>query len=286
MKKRNQVITLLVIAGFVVALVLINRMEPGRISDEQAAEAAEAEELIAEAEQAEAEAKKELVDKLMAAAEEKAQQNGDEAAEKAAESEPADAESPNPYQVEFITSEGSFVVEVYPEWAPIGARRFREAVEAGIYNEARFFRVIPDFVVQFGIPGDPEVAKQWRERTIQDEPVKTSNARGTVTFAMSSAPNSRTTQVFINLRDNTQLDAMGFAPFGKVVKGMDVVESFNSEYLDQPTGKQYEIQTRGNAYLKEYFPNLDYIKEAKVLGDVAAESDSAEREAPAASPEA
>lgn len=245
--KKNHLITLLVIAGFVGVAVLINRMEPNRVSDQRMEESKQVEEQLDDAAQAEA-----------AAAEQKSEgEKFIEAVEEAA------ASRPKAYQVEFETSKGTFVVEVEPDWAPIGAKHFREAVEAGVYDQAYFFRVLPDFVVQFGIPGDPEMATVWRNKNIRDEPVKTSNKRGTVTYAMSSAPNSRTTQLFINLADNTQLDGMGFAPFGKVVKGMDVVDKINSEYLQQ--ADQEMIATRGNAYLKQNFPRMDYVKKATVI---------------------
>jgi len=121
---------------------------------------------------------------------------------------------------------------------------------------------VPGFVVQFGLSGDPEKSMMWESRTIQDEPVITSNARGTITFAKSGAPNSRTTQMFINLGNNTRLDGMGFSVIGKVIEGMDVVDAINAEYGEQP--QQNMVTTRGNAYLKEFFPNLDYINKATV----------------------
>ena len=173
------------------------------------------------------------------------------------------------YQVEFEISlakekTGTFLVEVYPEWAPKGAARFKEIVEAEIWKAARFFRVVSGFMVQWGIPGKPSVAAEWREKKIKDDEVKESNKRGTITFA-TSGKDSRTTQVFINFVDNANLDGMGFAPFGKVIKGMDVVDAIYSGHGESPS--QSEIQSAGNTYLKRNFPALSYIKSAKIVPD-------------------
>eukprot|EP01062_Namystynia_karyoxenos_P024636 TRINITY_DN19619_c0_g1_i1.p1 TRINITY_DN19619_c0_g1~~TRINITY_DN19619_c0_g1_i1.p1 ORF type:complete len:231 (+),score=86.05 TRINITY_DN19619_c0_g1_i1:84-695(+) len=160
-------------------------------------------------------------------------------------------------------SDGEFVIEVHPEWAPLGAARIREIVEANAWDKARFFRVVPGFVVQWGIPGKPDAAAAWKEKTIKDDPVnsKISNLKGYVTFA-KSGENTRTTQVFINFKDNTNLDSMGFPPFGKIVEGMDVVEKIYSGYGEKPN--QGRIQSEGNAYLKKEFPRLSYIKSVTV----------------------
>ena len=172
------------------------------------------------------------------------------------------------YQVKFETSKGDFTVEVNPEWAPLGAAQFKKAVEAGVYNDARFFRVVDGFMVQFGIPGDPKLAAEWREKKIKDDPKVQSNQRGYITFAMAG-PNTRTSQVFINLGDNSFLDNQGFPPFGKVVEGMDVVDSLYKGYGEgAPRGRgpdQGRIQFEGNAYLTKSFPELDYIKKATVV---------------------
>lgn len=172
------------------------------------------------------------------------------------------------YKVKFETSKGDFVVEVHPDWAPLGAAQFKQAVEAGVYNDARFFRVVDGFMVQFGIPGDPNVAAVWREKRIKDDPTKKSNTRGMMTFAMAG-PNTRTTQVFINFGDNSFLDNQGFPPFGQVIEGMNVVDSLYKEYGEgAPRGRgpdQGRIQTEGNAYLTKSFPKMDYIKKATVL---------------------
>ncbi len=274
--KKNQIITLVVVAAFVGLLFFINRHEPTRVSEEQAKAAAEAQKLLEQADGEKADLTfKDAIRKRGEGLAEAAEAKGREAAL----AEAMAAAAKGPYQVEFQCSNGTFVVEVHPEWAPLAAAQFRTIVESGIYNEARFFRVVPGFVVQWGIPGDPEKAAEWDKRNIADELVKTPNERGTIVYAMvGGQKDTRTSQVYINLADNTQrLDHLGFAPFGKVVKGMEVVEAINAEYGQDPD--QDEITSRGNAYLKEYFPKLDYIKEAKILGDVVAPSAAPTQEA-------
>lgn len=176
-------------------------------------------------------------------------------------------QAPTAYKAKFDTSKGSFVVEVQRDWAPNGADRFYNLVKNGFYDNTRFFRVIPGFMVQFGINGDPAVAAAWRDANIKDDPVKQSNARGTVTFA-TAGPNTRTTQVFVNFGNNDFLDNQGFSPFGKVVSGMDVVDSLYGGYGEgAPGGKgpnQGLIQQQGNAYLEQGFPKLDYVKKATI----------------------
>lgn len=164
---------------------------------------------------------------------------------------------------------GTFVLEVHPDWAPLGAERFLELVDAdGFWKGIRFFRVIEGFMAQFGIHGKPAVAAEWKGRTLKDDPVVESNKRGYVSFA-TSGENSRTTQMFINLVDNTNLDGMGFSPFAKVVRGMDVVDQIYSGYGEgAPSGKgpdQGKIQSEGNKYLKKQFPNLSYVKAVRRL---------------------
>jgi len=152
---------------------------------------------------------------------------------------------------------------VHEEWAPIGAARFKELVESKFYDDTRFFRVIPSFMVQFGINGDPKVSAEWRSKTIKDEPVKVSNKPGYITFAKTGAPNSRTTQLFINYVDNARLDGMGFAPFGEVEgDGMTVVKQI---YNCGEKPNQGLIQSQGNAYLDKQFPKLSQIVSARVL---------------------
>lgn len=173
----------------------------------------------------------------------------------------------NTYRVKFETSQGDFVVEVHRDWAPVGAARFEELVKAKFFDDAKFFRVVPNFMVQFGIHADPTVMDKWRDAKIKDDPVKKSNKKGYMTFA-TSGPNSRTSQVFINYKANTFLDDQGFAPFGEVVEGMDVVEKINSEYGERPN--QGLIQRKGNEYLNADFPRLDGVKKATIVQKAAA----------------
>ena len=134
----------------------------------------------------------------------------------------------------------------------------------GYYNGVKFFRVVPGFVVQWGIHGDPSIATKWLKSTIPDDPVKESNKRGTITYAKSNAPNSRSVQLFINLADNVNLDGMGFAPFGKVTEGMDVVGKLFDGYANGLTNLQGRIAEEGNAFLEKNYPNLDTIKRASI----------------------
>ena len=175
--------------------------------------------------------------------------------------------APNSYKAKFVTSKGTFVIQVTRDWAPHGADRFYNLVKAGFYNDARFFRVIDGFMVQFGISGNPDVSAAWSNANIPDDPVRESNARGTVTFA-TAGPNTRTTQVFINFNNNAGLNGQGFAPFGKVISGMDVVDSLYKGYGEgAPRGNgpnQALIKAQGNAYLVTQFPKLDYIQKATI----------------------
>ncbi len=197
--------------------------------------------------------------------------------------EPAPPPGPIPptgeYQVEFITTGGKFLVDVNREWSPIGAHRFYRLVKDGFYDDAGFFRVVPGFVVQFGLAADPAMTARWKGR-IQDEPVLQGNRRGYLTFAKSSQPNSRTTQVFISYSDNPNLDSMGFSAFGRVTEGMDVVDRINPEYGEKP--QQHLITAQGNAYLNSRFPKLDYIQTARVIKDDLADDQAAAQDAAAA----
>jgi peptidyl-prolyl cis-trans isomerase A (cyclophilin A) len=176
--------------------------------------------------------------------------------------------APDVFRVRFDTSEGPFVIEAHKDWAPRGTDRFFELVKAGFYDDARFFRVLPKFVVQFGINKDPKVSELWSQLQIVDDPLKQSNTKGTVTFA-KRGPNTRTTQLFINMVDNVSLDGNGFPPFGKVVEGMEVVEKLYPGYGEMsPNGNgpdPLKIQVMGNEYLVRNFPQLDYVKTARVM---------------------
>ncbi len=176
--------------------------------------------------------------------------------------------APATFNVKFDTSAGAFVVKVHRDWAPRGADRFYNLVKNGFYDDCRFFRVISGFMVQFGINGDPDVMNAWRGAMIKPDPVKETNRRGTITYAMGGSPDTRTTQVFINFGDNSSLDKQGFAPFGEVTSGMNVVDKIYSGYGEgAPSGKgpeQGKIQMEGNKYLTKSFPKLDYIKTATI----------------------
>ena len=175
-----------------------------------------------------------------------------------------DPVAPESFRVQFETSKGNFIVAVTRSLSPLGADRLKTLVDSGYFNEARFFRVVPGFIVQFGMHADPAVNSRWRTRTLMDEPVKTPNVRGTLVYAKPGMPNARSNQYFINLGDNTgSLDPQGFSPVGKVVEGMKVVDAINKDYGEQPD--QNQIGQQGNAYLKANFPKLDYIKSAKIL---------------------
>lgn len=179
------------------------------------------------------------------------------------------ATAPESFRARFETSAGDFVVEVRRVWAPNGADRFYNLVANGFYDGVHFFRVIDDFMVQFGIHGDPAVSASWRGASIQDDPVVESNTRGTLSFAKTNLPNSRTTQVFINFVDNVNLDEMGFAPFARVVEGIEVVDALYSGYGEgAPNGRgpsQQRIQSEGNDYLDAQFPELDHIVRATIV---------------------
>ena len=176
--------------------------------------------------------------------------------------------APATYTANFDTSAGAFVITVNREWAPHGADRFFNLVKNGFFNDVRFFRAIPNFMVQFGIHGTPSVATAWRSARLPVDKVVQSNRRGFVTYAMSGSPDTRTTQVFINFGDNANLDKLGFAPFGQVTSGMDVVDKIYTGYGEgAPRGSgpdQGRLQAEGNAYLMKSFPKLDYVKSATI----------------------
>ena len=178
------------------------------------------------------------------------------------------AKAPEVYEVKFTTTKGEFVVQVTRAWALLGADRFYNLAANKFFDDASFFRVLSGFVVQFGLSADPQVSKVWRTATIKDDPVTQSNRPGYITFA-TAGPNTRTTQVFINLGNNAQLDSMGFAPFGLVTQGMEVVKQLYSGYGEgAPSGRgpdQGAVSSQGKAYLDKNFPNLDSVKSASVI---------------------
>jgi peptidyl-prolyl cis-trans isomerase A (cyclophilin A) len=171
-------------------------------------------------------------------------------------------QAPATFKTDFDTSKGLVVVEVHRDWAPLGVDRFYNLVKNGFYDEVRFYRVVPNFMVQFGMSGNPAVTSAWNGTTLNDDPVKQSNKRGYITYANTGRPNSRGTNLFINFKDNAFLDSQRFAPFGQVVQGMDVVEKINAQYGEQP--EQPLMISQGNAYLIKAFPKLDYIKTATI----------------------
>ena len=171
------------------------------------------------------------------------------------------AKAPEEYTVKFVTTRGDFTVKVKREWAPLGADRFYNLAKHHFFDGAAFFRVVPGFVVQFGLSADPAVSAAWQKATFKDDPVKQSNHKGFLTFA-TAGPNTRTTQLFINLGDNARLDSMGFSAFGQVSEGMDVVEHIYSGYGERPD--QGAITNQGKAYLDKNFPKLDSVKSTVV----------------------
>jgi peptidyl-prolyl cis-trans isomerase A (cyclophilin A) len=180
----------------------------------------------------------------------------------------AGAAAPATYRARFETSAGNFVIEVNRDWAPRGADRFYELVKSGFYDNARFFRVLPGFMAQFGIAADPQVSAQWRDRRIPDDPVRQSNTRGMISYA-TAGPGTRTTQVFINYGNNGVLDGQGFSPFGHVIEGMEVVDRLYAGYGEGAPGgmgpEQGQIEREGNTYLQHDFPKLDYVKHATIV---------------------
>jgi peptidyl-prolyl cis-trans isomerase A (cyclophilin A) len=177
-------------------------------------------------------------------------------------------QAPATFKAKFTTTKGDFVVEVTRAWAPLGADRFYNLVKYHFFDGASFFRVLPGFVAQFGISAKPEISRVWASAKVKDDPVTQSNLAGYLTFA-TAGPNTRTTQLFINLADNQSLDRMGFAPFGKVTEGMDVVQKFYSGYGEGAPGgngpDQGRITNEGKAYLDKSFPRLDSVKTAVIV---------------------
>lgn len=176
--------------------------------------------------------------------------------------------APDVFNVNFDTSKGTVIVEVHRDWAPIGVDHFYTLIKTHYYDGNRFYRVLRDFVAQFGMNGDPKTNEMWSSGSIPDDAVRQSNVRGTLTYAAAAMPNSRSTQLFFNLRTNAMLDDKGFAPIGKVTQGMDVVDSFFNSYGEMPPNGQgpdpAQIAAQGNDYLQAHFPRLDFIKKATI----------------------
>lgn len=173
------------------------------------------------------------------------------------------AVAPPVFRVKFTTTKGDFVVEVTREWAPIGADRFYNLVRNRYFNDNAFFRIVPNFIVQFGMSPNPAVSTAWENANLKDEPVKHGNKKGTITFAQTPNPNTRSTQFFINLKDNDFLDSQNFSAFGTVTEGMEVASNLFSGYGEQPD--QNRIRTEGKAYLDRSFPKLDLIKSTTII---------------------
>lgn len=174
------------------------------------------------------------------------------------------AKAPAVFRARFTTTKGTFVVTVHRAWAPRGADRFYNLVRAGFYDGQRLFRVVTGFVVQWGISGTPKISKAWHNATIHDDPVRHTNAKGTIVFA-DAGPNTRTTQLFVNLAANTNLDSSGFAPFGAVTTGFSTLRHLYSGYGDTPTGEQTQMEQQGEPFFRKHFPKLDRILRARVL---------------------
>jgi peptidyl-prolyl cis-trans isomerase A (cyclophilin A) len=175
------------------------------------------------------------------------------------------AKAPATYRASFATTRGTFVVTVHRVWSPNGADRFYNLVRARFFDGVTFFRVVKGFVAQFGISPEPSIAKAWQTATIKDDPVKVSNTPGTLTFA-DAGPDTRSTQLFVNLGNNALLDGQGFSPFARVTSGMSVVNRLYGGYGERPTSEQQQITTQGNAYLQKRYPKLDHIRTARIVG--------------------
>jgi peptidyl-prolyl cis-trans isomerase A (cyclophilin A) len=174
------------------------------------------------------------------------------------------AKAPAVFGVRFTTTKGPFVVTVHRKWAPLGADRFYNLARAGFYDGQRLFRVIPGFVVQWGVSGNPKISRAWEHATIHDDPVRHSNKRGTIVFA-DAGPNTRTTQIFVNLGANSSLDGDGFAPFGTVTSGLATLQHLYHGYGEQPSNDQAQITQQGEAFFRKHFPKLDRILKTRVL---------------------
>lgn len=181
-----------------------------------------------------------------------------------------DDRAPDRFEAVFKTTQGDFTIEIIREWSPAGADRLYQLLQSGFYNDNCLFRVQPEYVIQFGISDYPDLNTYWEKHPIPDEPVLTSNLKGTIAYARDGAE-TRTTQLFINVKDNPKLDTVmfnglcGFSPVGRIIEGYETVEKFYSAYGFEPANHQDSAMVRGNAYWKEHFPELDYILDAAVV---------------------
>ncbi|MBI2422571.1 MAG: peptidylprolyl isomerase [Candidatus Hydrogenedentes bacterium] len=269
---QTKLLTIGVIVALMAGLTAYNRsFNQPRLTPEQIAAAKEAEANIEEASTATGEAAPATAETQTAAAEENPAVAAPPAAAPAAPAGPSPMEglkeltawpeeAPDVCLMKMELSNGDLLIEVHKEWAPIGAAHFYKLAKLGFYNDSRIFRVVPGFVAQTGIAAEPGLDKQWADENIPDDPATQSNAPGMITFASQMRPNTRSTQFFINTGNNANLDSMGFAPFAKVIHGMDVVTKLNSKYGDSPTRMQEPMHEQGNAFVDKTFPGLDYIK--------------------------
>ncbi len=266
---KSKLVPLAIVLVIIIGIVVVYEFQPPRLTKSRLKDA-----LATQEELDRTEARREAVGKAaQAGGEGQASAGIGLAAAEPVEPDVSGGPVSDVFKVKFECSNGDFVVECHRDWAPIGVERFKALVEEGFFSDVRFFRVVTEprpFVAQFGISGDPAVTRKWRDARIKDDPVKQSNTKGMLTFACAG-PNSRTTQLFINLGENTVLDdplamkGAKFAPIGKVIEGMDVVMSLNDQYQGQLTPMQGQIMARGNAFLDERFPGLDYIKSAAIV---------------------
>lgn len=263
--KRN-LITLFGVVAIIAGIVVVRSAFEQTIQTEsEAKEAAETAKKLEEAEKISDDAKGEEGKANVAEAATKDEADAPAATMDLAAFEPiawADT-TPDTFKVQFDTTVGSFVIESHKEWAPLGHERFYELCKSGFFDNSGFYRVIHGFMVQFGLAADPKMTAQFKEKTLKDEPVRKSNQRGKVTFAKSSRPNSRTTQIFINYADNSRLDADGFTPFAEVIAGMENVDKITDQYGEEPDQRSTTLE--GSAYLKQNFPSLDMISKVTLV---------------------
>lgn len=265
---KKHLITLGVVVLIIGGLMAINRYEPQRVTERRMAEMQASQEAVSQGEDIEA---------RMSPRERRRRPRGAPGGPRDAntETEPepeievaATPASPGAFKVRFECTNGTFVAEFYPEWAPIGVAHVKDLIENKVYDGTSFFCVIEGFMAQFGIPADPAVSAKWSDETIQGEPVLQKNVRGMITYGMQPGNrNSRTTQLFINFGDNSRLDRDGFSPIGRVIEGMDVVDALYSQYGNEPSNLQGDMKKNGYAVLNERYPNLDHVKSARIISD-------------------